>query len=89
MTGQLLLDTMSLQITALDAVIGALATAFFGGLVAAGAYFLKQLVGSQSEVRALRLSLARLRTVEEAVGSHGTGFAEQALSEEKAQSGVE
>lgn len=71
---------MTLDITALDALIAGLSTAFFGGLIAASAYLLRQLLAVQNEVREVRIHLAALQRAQDAVGVRGERFTEQPLT---------
>lgn len=50
--------------TALDAFIAGLSTAFFGALVAGGAYLLQQQLSLREQVATLRASVSRVQALE-------------------------
>lgn len=62
---------MVLQASALDALVGGVATAFFGGLLAGGAYLLKQLLVVKDDLRALSDRLDALASVETSIRLYG------------------
>ena len=57
---------VALELSALDAVIGGIATAFFGGLLAGGAYILKMQLALREQVLTLAGRVETLRQVEPA-----------------------
>ena len=66
---------MALEITAIDAVVGGIATAFFGGLLAAGAYRLKQQVELREQVLTMTARLEALRGMDEVLKTIADGKA--------------
>lgn len=62
---------MALQLSAIDAVVGGIATAFFGGLLASGAYLLKHVLSLQGELAALRGEVEALRIAQAPIGAFG------------------
>lgn len=65
-------DSSVLELSVLDAFIAGLTTAFFGALVAGGAYLLRQQIIMREEVSALRNRLNELRRIEVAALSMGS-----------------
>lgn len=53
-----------LDLSALDAFIAGLSTAFFGALVAGGAYLLRQQLILREQIATLRLHVSRLQALE-------------------------
>lgn len=53
-----------LDVTAIDALIGGLATAFFGALVAGGAYLLRQQIILRERLETLRSELRALHALD-------------------------
>ncbi|MFO1533519.1 MAG: hypothetical protein ABR562_07490 [Thermoplasmatota archaeon] len=79
---------MALQISALDALVGGMATAFFGGLVAAGAYLLKQHLALREHVGALAAKLDAFGDLDEILDAYGSkGLEARRLKPKKPQSG--
>lgn len=67
--------SMALQLSAIDAVIGGIAPAFFGGLLAGGAYLLNQHLQLREQVIGMATRLERLQAVEQLVTVAGDASA--------------
>ena len=77
---------MTLNISAIDAFVGGLATAFFAGLLASGAYLLKQLLALKEQVATVAARPNELQGIEEAWAWRGGVVGLHALMETVGQS---
>lgn len=66
---------MVLDFSAIDAIVGALAAAFFGSIGALAVILLRQVLSFQRDLQALTDRLDKFKFLEDAIGLYGTqGF---------------